>query len=60
VPESRTDCNPGETACRCNLSPWTRDVAQDVDRYLPLFDRIGRNAGMLLDRFQASTYRFSG
>ena len=46
-----------KTAYRSNLSPWTRDVAQDIDRYLPLFDRIGRNAGVLLDRDQASTYR---
>ncbi len=46
-----------KTAYRYSLSPWTRDVAQDIDRYLPLFDRIGRNAGVLLDRDQGSTYR---
>ena len=46
-----------KTAYRYSLSPWTRDVAQDIDRYLPLFDRIGRNAGVLLDRDQESTYR---
>jgi len=45
-----------KTAYRYSLSPWTRDVAQDIDRYLPLFDRIGRNAGVLLDRDQGSTY----
>ncbi len=27
-----------KTAYRYSLSPWTRDVAQDIDRYLPLFD----------------------
>ena len=48
-----------KTAYRYSLSPWTRDVAQDVDRHLPLFDRIGRNAGVLLDRDQGSTYRAS-
>ena len=48
-----------KTAYRYSLSPWTRDVAQDIDRYLPLFDRIGRNAGVLLDRDQGSTYRGS-
>jgi hypothetical protein len=46
-----------KTAYRYSLSPWTRDVAQDIDRHLPLFDRIGRNAGVLLDRDQESAYR---
>ncbi len=46
-----------ETAYRFSLVPWTRDVAQDINRYLPLFDWIGRNAGVLLDRDQGSTYR---
>jgi hypothetical protein len=46
-----------KTAYRYSLSPWTRDVAQDIDRYLPLFDRIGRNAGVLLDKDRESTYR---
>ena len=48
-----------ETAYRFSLLPWTRDVAQDIDRYLPLFDWIGRNAGVLLDRDKGSTYRGS-
>jgi hypothetical protein len=46
-----------ETAYRFSVSPWVRDVAQDIDRYLPLFDWIGRNAGVLLDKDQESTYR---
>ena len=45
-----------KTAYRYSLSPWTRDVAQDIDRYLPLFDRIGRNAGVLLDKDREPTY----
>ena len=48
-----------KTAYRFSLVPWTRDVAQDINRYLPLFDWIGRNAGVLLDRDQGSTYRVS-
>jgi Exopolysaccharide biosynthesis protein YbjH len=48
-----------KTAYRYSLSPWTRDVAQDIDRYLPLFDRIGRNARVLLDRDRESIYGFS-
>ncbi len=46
-----------ETSYRFSLVPWTRDVAQDIDRYLPLFDWIGRNAGVLLDKDQQTTYR---
>jgi hypothetical protein len=46
-----------KTAYRYGLSPWTRDVAQDIDRYLPLFDRIGRNVGILLDKDHGSTYK---
>ncbi|GAB4235955.1 MAG: YjbH domain-containing protein [Deltaproteobacteria bacterium] len=44
------------TAYRYSISPWTRDVGQDIDRYLPLFDRIGRHAGVLLDSDLRSTY----
>jgi len=46
-----------ETSYRFSISPWTRDVAQDIDRYQPLFDRIGRNVGVLLDKDQGSTYK---
>jgi hypothetical protein len=45
-----------KTTYRYSLSPWTRDVAQDIDRYQPLFDRIGRNAGVLLDRDRGEIY----
>jgi hypothetical protein len=46
-----------QTAYRFSLLPWTRDAAQDIYRYLPLFDWIGRNAGVLLDKDQGLTYR---
>ena len=46
-----------KTTYRYSVTPWTRDVAQDIDRYLPLFDWIGRNAGVLLDRDRESKYR---
>ena len=46
-----------KTAYRYSLSPWTRDAAQDIDRYQSLFDRIGRNAGVLLDRDRGAIYR---
>ncbi len=48
-----------QTTYKYALSPWTRDVAQDIYRYLPLFDWIGRNVGVLLDKDQGSTYRSS-
>lgn len=34
------------TSYRYALSPWTRDVAQDVDHYRTLFDLIGRNTAV--------------
>ncbi len=38
------------TAYHYALSPWTRDVAQDIDHYTTLFDFIGRNTKIYLDR----------
>ena len=38
------------TSYRYALSPWTRDVGQDVDHYRTLFDHIGRNAGIRLEK----------
>ena len=32
------------------LSPWTRDVAQDIDHHINLFDFIGRNIKIYLDK----------
>ena len=32
------------------LSPWTRDVAQDIDRYQNLFDVIGRDTKVFLQK----------
>ncbi len=45
------------TTYRYSLSPWTRDVAQDLSRYRTLFDLIGRNAGVLLDKDRGSMYK---
>lgn len=46
-----------KTAYRYALSPWTRDVAQDIDHNRTLFDLIGRNAGVNLDRDAENLYR---
>lgn len=38
------------TVYKYSLSPWTRDVAQDIDHHTSLFDFIGRNTGIYLDK----------
>jgi hypothetical protein len=48
-----------KTSYRYALSPWTRDVAQDVDHYRTLFDIIGRNTGICLDKDKENLYRVS-
>jgi hypothetical protein len=32
------------------ISPWSRDVAQDITRHTTLFDYIGRNIEIFLDK----------
>lgn len=39
-----------KTAYSYALSPWTRDVAQDIEHYNNLFDFIGRNTKIYLDK----------
>ncbi len=39
------------------ISPWTRDVAQDINHYNPLFDFIGRNTKIFLDRDRGMMYK---
>lgn len=39
------------------LSPWTRDVAQDISHYNPLFEFIGRNTKIHLDRDRSMIYK---
>jgi len=39
-----------KTAYSYVLSPWTRDVAQDVNQYETLFDFIGRNIKIFFDK----------
>ncbi|MBI5740368.1 MAG: YjbH domain-containing protein [Nitrospirae bacterium] len=38
------------TAYNYSLSPWTRDTGQDIEHFETLFDFIGRNAKVFLDR----------
>ncbi|MHB8882694.1 MAG: YjbH domain-containing protein [Thermodesulfovibrionales bacterium] len=39
-----------KTAYTYALSPWTRDVAQDIDHFNTLFDFIGRNQKIYIDK----------
>lgn len=39
-----------KTNYRYAISPWTRDVAQDIDHYETLFDYIGRNVQAFFER----------
>jgi len=38
------------TAYSYSVSPWTRDVAQDIDHFTNLFDFIGRKVGVYLQK----------
>jgi hypothetical protein len=45
------------TTYRFSLSPWTRDVAQDIDHYQTLLDFIGRNTEITLDSDARTLYK---
>lgn len=38
------------------MSPWTRDVAQDIEHFTPLFDFIGRNTRIFLEKDRTMMY----
>ena len=38
------------------MSPWTRDVAQDINHFTPLFDFIGENTKIMLDKGKREMY----
>ncbi|MBI5328453.1 MAG: YjbH domain-containing protein [Deltaproteobacteria bacterium] len=46
-----------KTAYSYALSPWTRDTGQDIERYGALFDFIGRNIEIYLDRDKKEMYK---
>jgi hypothetical protein len=39
-----------KTTYRFGLSPWTRDVAQDINHFHTLFDYMGRNVDIFLNK----------
>jgi hypothetical protein len=45
-----------KTAYNYSLSPWTRDVAQDIEHYNTLFDFMGRNTKIFLDKDKKLAY----
>ena len=50
IPIRLFDGTDSRTAYNYALSPWTRDVAQDLDRYQNLFDVISRDTKVFLER----------
>ena len=44
------DGTDSKTAYTYAISPWTRDVAQDIDHFTRLFDYIGRNLKVYWDK----------
>ena len=50
-----------KTSYNFGISPWTRDVAQDIDHFTTLFDFIGRDAQIYLKKDAPSRdYRNAG
>ena len=43
IPMRLFDGTDSRTSYSYSISPWTRDVAQDINHFTPLFDFIGRN-----------------
>jgi len=44
------------TIYKYSLSPWSRDVGQDIDHFSTLFDFIGRNTKIFLDKDSQKMY----
>ncbi len=44
------------TAYYYSLSPWTRDTGQDIDHFSTLFDFMGRNTKIFLDKDSQKMY----
>jgi len=40
------------------ISPWTRDVAQDIEHFTSLFDLIGRNTDVFLKKDKRESLKF--
>jgi len=49
-----------KTVYGLGISPWTRDVAQDIDHFNTIFDYIGRNTDTYLKKDSLSRGRNSG
>ena len=46
-----------KTSYNYALSPWTRDVAQDIDHYNTLFEFFNRNTEIFLDKDKTMIYK---
>lgn len=50
IPLRLFEGSDSRTTLGYSLSPWMRDVAQDIDHYRNLFDYIGRDSRIYLDK----------
>jgi len=46
-----------KTAYSYSLSPWTRDVAQDIEHHNNLFDFMGRNTKIFIDKDREDVFK---
>ncbi len=46
-----------KTVYNYSLTPWTRDTGQDIDHFGTLFDFIGRNTKILIDKDKGMMFR---
>jgi opacity protein-like surface antigen len=46
-----------KTVYHFSLTPWTRDTGQDIAHFSPLFDFIGRNTKIFIDKDREMIYR---
>ena len=61
IPIRLFDGTDSRTMYGFSISPWTRDVAQDIDHYTSLFDHMGRDTKIYLRKDALSEdYRNAG
>ena len=57
IPMRLFEGTDSRTAYGYSVSPWTRDVAQDIEHYTTLFDFFGRNSKIYIDKDKNSMYK---
>lgn len=57
IPMRLFEGTDSRTVYNYSVSPWTRDVAQDIDHSTTLFDFFGRNSKKYIDKDKAYMYK---